>query len=316
MANSGLINRVLSLSPNLELLVRRIYWKSPRLFKKFRAKRNSINKSKLTDFNKIIDALKEFGVKEGNVLIVHSSFIALEETRKSPNQIIEELLALVGKLGTLAMNSARIFPEELRAGNYLIRNMNDIVPVYNIKKSKVWTGALPLFMLRHKQAEISKFPINPMVAIGKKAAAMMEYNLEGEFKTGCGKNSSWKYCVDHDAIVVGIGVDLTHSVTMLHVAEDSHANWPIQNWYRDAKYLIVDGDKETVISVKERDPKWGALHFAERTLCKDLIEQGILQTKEVDGVLVEALQAKVFIDYLNNKNQAGYPYFRLNKYLK
>jgi aminoglycoside 3-N-acetyltransferase len=310
MANSGITNKILSLSPYLELFIRKFYWQNKKLLSSL--KKTTVPCYELKDFNKIKDQLKDFGVQKGDILILHGSYETLEGTGKAPNDIIEELLDLLGVDGTLAMNSSRIFPEEKLKGNYLNADYSDEIVTYNVRKSRVWTGVLPFFMLKHKKAKISRFPINPIVAIGRFAEEMTENNIKGELNSSCGINSSWKFCADNNAIIVGLGTDLTHSLTIMHVAEEVIGeNWPIKNWYRERLFKVVDDDFDKIIKIKERKPKWGTLHFAERTLCKDLLKSGILKTKTIDGVLVEVLKSNELIDFLNSKNKNGYPYFNI-----
>lgn len=311
MANSGLKNYIFSLSPYIEIFFRALYWKNISFFVKFKS--NKKNKTPLKDFDKVMDLLKNSGVLEGDILVLHSSFQALEQTKLTPNEVIDRLLCLVGNKGTLVMNSARKFVEDGKYLNYLTHNYNEKATIYNTKKSRVQTGVLPSFMLRHPKAVISRFPLNPIVAIGYKSQKMMENNLI-DFATACGKNSAWKFCVDNDAIVVGIGVDLTHSLTIMHVAEDVlDDKWPIKDWYRERTFKVIDDGFEEKIKVRERRPEWGTLHFAERTLCKDLLNKGILKTIVLDGVLIEVIRAKELIDFLNSKNATGYPYYNVKK---
>lgn len=311
MANNSFFNKILSISPIVEIFIRRIYWLNNNLFSKF--KKNNPNNSQLKSFEKIISQLYKFGLTEGDILVLHSSFDCLQSTLKSPKNIIDELLLLIGENGTLVMNASRSFPEEKKHKDYLRTEYNNEVVIYDVKKSRVWTGVLPHTMVKDKRSKISRFPINPIVAIGSKSVDITENNITGEFP--CGLNSSWKYCVDNNALVVGIGVDLTHSLTIIHVAEDMLGiNWPIKNWYRERKFRVIDTQNnfDKIIDIKERHPKWGTLHFAERTLCKDLLKAGILKSELIDGVLVESLRAKELIDFLNQKNQNGYPYFYTN----
>jgi len=297
---------VVSLSPNIEIFFRQLYWKNISNLKEIVDKKAL--KNDLTDFTKVIEFLKSL-LCENDILIVHSSFTALNGVGKSPKQIINELINLVGKNGTLAMNSARIFSEEGKIEDILDEKEINIAE-YNLKKSKVWTGAIPLFMVRDSRSVISKFPLNPMVAIGNQALNMMEKNIEGDNCSSCGPYSSWKYCTDRNALVVGIGLDLTHSLTIMHVAEENKNEWPIKNWFRKRKFKIIDGDQQNIIEVNERRPKWGLLHFAERTLRKDLIKSGVLNSHEIDGFRIEYLRAKTLFDFLNSKNEKGYPYFK------
>jgi aminoglycoside 3-N-acetyltransferase len=94
------------------------------------------------------------------------------------------------------------------------------------------------------------------------------------------------------------------------VAEDILDNsWPIKSWYRKKKFLIKDGGFSREFELRERKPKWGALHFAERTLCKDLLSSGLMKSTVIDDVIVEIVKASELIDFLNSKNENGYPYF-------
>ena len=316
MANNGIKNKIFSINPHIEVFFRKAYWKNVNLLSKYvkkKRKRNNKKQNNSVDFDKIINALKNASIDKGALLVVHSAYGVLKNTGLSPTQIIDKLLGLVGPNGTIAMNCARIFPEEQTVKNYS-RDDPKGIATYNMQHSKVWTGAIAQAMIEYPNAVISKFPINSMGAVGKLAGEMMHNNLCGD--TACGINSSWKFCVDNNATIVSIGTDLTHSLTMIHVAEDDNPNWPVKDWYRKREYKIIDNDEEIFIEVKERRPKWGTLHFGERTLCKDLLKNGLMKSFYVDNVLVEILHARSLIDFLYSKNSKGYPYFGIKKYLR
>ena len=312
MANNSLIYKTLAFHPLIEISVRYLYWTNINFLKKFKINKTKLYK--LNDFSKITKQLIDFGLDKGDILILHGSYESIEKTGKSPNNIIDELLELVGSEGTLAMNSARVFPEEKSQDYYIKTDYTNQIVTYNVRKSRVWTGVLPFCMLKYKEVKISRFPINPIVAIGKYADEIISKNIDGELNSSCGMNSSWKFCVDNNAVIVGLGTDLTHSLTIMHVAEEiMGANWPVDDWYRERTFRVIDNDFDEIVKVKERKPKWGTLHFAERTLCKDLLKAGILKTTIIDGVLVEFLKSKELIDFLNSKNKNGYPYFNIKK---
>lgn len=316
MANEGFKNIVFSQYPRLEVFSRFIF------FNKFIVKAISIIPNKkikkynkqYIDFDKVLDYLKENGLKKGSVLILHSSYEKLILTKKKPIEIIDKLLELLGDEGTLAMSANRKLKGEFKSFDLINKTYNDTILEYDLKKSKIWSGALPMFMVRDKRSEISKFPINSMVAIGKDAKRMMEKNISGNLPTACGENSSWKYCLDKDAIVISLGVDLVDSLTMIHAAEDiKNENWPIKGWYRHRTFRIKENDEIVLKTVKERHPKWGMLYFMKRKLCKDLIENKILKTKLIDGLLIEIVSSKELINFLDSKNSNGYPYLFLKK---
>lgn len=315
MGNNSLLNKILEISPYIEIFIRKLYWKNICLFSRYQKRIRKINAPrKLTDFNKILNYLESEGIGKGNLMILHSSFESIEGANLSPTQIIQKLLLFLGEEGTLAMNAARTFKNKIE-GDYLTRDYSNVITYYDTKKSKVWTGALPLFLIRYPNVEISEFPLNSMAAVGRLAKQMMKNNLNGNL-TACGEGSSWQFCVENNAIVVGIGIDLTHSLTIMHVAEDANNNWPIKGWYRERIFSINSDSNKKVVTVLERNPKWGTLYFAERTLYKDLLKSKILISTTIDGVRVEYLYARQLINFLNSKNPNGYPYFGIGKEMK
>ncbi|HLD53093.1 MAG TPA: AAC(3) family N-acetyltransferase [Sediminibacterium sp.] len=302
MHEASLLNKILSLSPYIELLFRIFYWKT-KLFKGLNKGRFKSNNITSINIENVFNVLKDFGVCKGDLLILHSSYERLASSNIPPNEMINRFLDFIGFDGTLAMN----------AGRSLKWSQEDGAFIYDVQKSRVWTGVLPALMIKRKDAKISKFPINSMVAIGPKAEAMMSENLAGHLPSSCGPNSSWKYCLDNGAWIVGLGIDLTHSLTMIHVAEEcKNEMWPIKGWFEQIKYKIIDRDKTNFITANVRKEKWGKIHFAERTLALDLIKAGILKQKIVDGLMVEIINAKNLIDYLEKRNHNGYPYFLHN----
>ena len=59
-----------------------------------------------------------------------------------------------------------------------------------------------------------------MAALGPLAEQIIKNNLDGYEPLPCGVNSSWKFCADNNAKILALGVDMAHSLTMIHVAEE------------------------------------------------------------------------------------------------
>lgn len=303
-------------SPWVEVTLRQLYWKYGSMFKTVAKQSHTtkITSPKHVDFQKIIDWLKDNGVGEGSLLVVHSSYGALEATELEPDEIVEKLLGLVGMTGTLAMPVIRKFKGfpsySERSGNEVI----DVICKYDVRRTKVVSGVLPYCMLMRKDSEVSRFPLNPMVAIGPLAKDMMAHNIEGDRLSPHGPNSAWKFCYDHNAVVVGLGASLEHYNTITHVAEEAFDNWrwTDDEWYCDRTFDIIDGNFQKRILVRERKPNIGKLHFAEINLYHDLIRDGIVK----EGLMEESIpvyieKSQEYIDYLRSKNRKGYPYFGL-----
>ncbi len=311
---SKIYNSLVLLSPRVEVMLRKLYWKNSKRLKKLNP--HSVPKAetgKKTDFGKVEEWLRQQGVKQGDLLIVHSSYAQLESTGLSPEKIIDRLLDLVGPTGTLCMPVIRKFKGEPKADEVLEADMSGKVYTYDVKWTKIISGLLPFCLMRKENAVVSKFPYNPMCAVGPLARQMMEHNLDGEHPSPHGKDSSWKFCLDHGAKICFIGTDLEHHNTMIHVAEEAFGDWRWSDdeWYDICKFNIIDENENTIYKeVYNRKPKWGMLHFAEIHLNRDLKRDGIVKTDLIDDYIEVGFEdAQTLVDHLRKKNKKGYPYF-------
>lgn len=317
MSLFNVYKRIALTSPYIEVLMRQIYWRNISFFEKFRPKKtvqknNAVvedsNKAK-ADFDSIITFLQQNGVKEGDVIIVHSSYEELEKTDLLPEEIINKLLLLVGESGTLAMPAIRKFKNTPQYKD-LLKQEFDEVRTYDTQKSRVTSGLLPYTMLKRKDSFVSRFPLNPMVAIGRYAETMMEKNLEGDLPSAHGANSSWKFCLDKNAWVIGLGVNLAMCNTITHVAEEAFEDWLDKDWYKTSKFIIKDGDFEIEKEIKERKLEKALLHYAEFNLNKDILRNGILVEDEIEGIRVGILSSQQYISFLRSHKNSTYPYFK------
>jgi aminoglycoside 3-N-acetyltransferase len=307
------IERILNSSPWVEVLIKYIYWNSSfinALLTRIAKNKNKRSDSRLgyINFESVIERLKSEGVLSESTLIVHSSASALKPTGLSPTEICQSLINLV-KDGTLVMPAIPYFRED-SAGIARLSDCTVEKPVtYDVQKSKVSTGALPQALLRLSGAIRSSHPLNTVVALGSKAEYLVADNLSGDLPLPCGNNSPWKKCYDQDAMILFLGIDAAHSLTMIHVAEDSWADrWPVDNWYRDRDFQIINENQILIKTVRERRPKW-SVFYAERTLQKDLISNGICKQFNVDGLHIELISSRMLIEFLNSKRPTTYPYF-------
>ena len=292
----SIIDRVFTISPLPELILRWGYYK---LLRPFRSGNKKVTKSgnvktepvnpsvELTD---LIDAIKSLGIKKGDLVVVHSSANGLLDLKANPNELLDSFITLVGESGTIAMPA---FPDEDK--------MKDIDgrKVYDPQKSLAWTGMMPNLMLRKKGNVRSRFPYNPLVAYGPLAAEMMAENLNTDLAHG--KGSCWGYCYEHGAKVLFIGLPAYHSNTSLHIVEDYNFNdWLPTDWYEDKEYYIKNSDGMGKKTVRVRKAKW-SMYFAERYTEKKYIKQGLIQEEKVGNIEIRYIaNLKVFIDSVSS----------------
>lgn len=308
---SKLYERVALISPRVEVTLRKLYWRNADKLKKFNPNKvvtkKELKEAPKVDFSEIEDYLRTQGIGEGCLLIVHSSYDQLEGTGLSPEEIIERLLKLVGPTGTLAMPAIRKYKGEPEGYDCLKVSTDDLVFTYKPRKTMVKTGWLPLAMVQHKDSVVSRHPLNPMVAIGPLAKAMMEHNLDGENPAPHGPGSSWKFCYDHGAKVIGLGVNLYHYNTICHINEEAFGDWRFcdEDWYRLRKFHIIDEDFDEIVTVKERKPEWGMLRLAELNAHNDTIKHHLITKHTISGVDIYTEDAQMMVNHLrdNLKNK-------------
>lgn len=311
----GRIYKQLALiSPRVEVLLRLLYWKNVRILKKINPNK-TVNNSvchQNVDFDKILAWLCAQGIISNSLIVCHSSFDVLKSCGLKPNEIISLLRKLIGEGGTLAMPVIRHYREMPSVDNLLTADYSNIICKYDLRKTPVSSGLLPSILMREKDAAISMHPLNPMAAVGPLAKEMMEHNLEGEKPSPHGPNSSWKFCADHNAFIVSIGVNPVHHLTMVHVNDECNEGWPYKDWYHELQFDIVMPDKSVVRKVvRDRKPKWGLIHDAEMNMGRDLYESGIIKTTEIDGVKVSVTKSGELMNFLRNHKHKGYPYYKI-----
>lgn len=321
MGLGSIYHKLVLTSPKVEVAIRCLYWNNVKLLKKFRSSSSegvSIDEAKPIDFDKIVAYLRDNGVKKDDIMVIHSSFNALNGSGLSAEQVIDKLYELVNEGGSLAMPAIRSFEEERNYGDYIENYMNDVAQnfttVYNVYQSPVTAGLLPFTLMRYDDAEISKFPLNPLTAIGEHAEAMMESNIDGELPSAHGPNSAWAYCAEHDAWNIGLGVDIKDYLTIFHVSQEV-PEWPVKDWYFERDFIIKKSKRETPLRIRERKHIW-TKYFAEANFYNDLIKAGVLKTAVVEGVPVYMTRSKALFEFINKQKNPSYPYFVPKNYRK
>ncbi len=319
MGLSKLYHSVVLWSPRLEVAIRCFYWQNIKILKKFRSTSSlgvKVNKANKADFTIILDYLRENGVKKDDIMVIHSSFDSLKGTGLSAEEVLNKLYSLVDGGGTLAMPAIREYEEEMSHGDYLENYMLDVeqnyTTVYNLYSTPVTSGLLPFTLMRFDGAEISKHPLNPIVAIGEHAESMMAHNIDGELPTAHGPNSSWAYCAKHNAWNIGIGVDIKEYLTVFHVAQEVD-DWPVKDWYFERDFIIKKGKKETPLRIRERRHLW-TKYIAETNFYNDLVNSGVLKTAIIEGIPIYMTKSKDLFNFIDNQKNPTYPYFIPKKY--
>jgi len=303
---STLYNFTVNLSPYSEIFFRKLYWKHVKILKKFKPRELDKSKKVTIDFEKIINYIKECGVNQDDILIVHSSFNSMAGNNLTPESIIDELLEII-PAGTLAMPAIRRFDEDCEYDDYIQTEDYEITANYDVWNSKIISGILPFVLMRYDNAVASRCPLNPLVAVGNEAAKMMENNIESGYITAHGVGSCWEYCANRDAWNIGLGIDIKGFLTIHHVFQEL-SGWPVKNWFFKRNFLVIDGKFRKDIIVNERRHLW-TQYLAENHFYNDLINAGIIKTKVIDGVNVFACKTSELESFIKTNTRKTYPYY-------
>jgi aminoglycoside 3-N-acetyltransferase len=221
-----MIPEVLARAPALEVAARLLYWRVPvamaagdAILARRAAKRRSARRPPAREIHidAVTDAIRDLGVGEGDILVVHSSYDRLRSTGLAPAEINRALRAVVGESGTLAMPAIPVIRHEPQGAAKFDPASYERVFDFDVRSRRIATGELPKALMMDAAARRSRHPGNSMVAVGPEAAAMMEHNLDEPEPTPCGRGSSWEYCYRrNDAVVrrggqcaVGTGDDVS-----------------------------------------------------------------------------------------------------------
>ena len=219
--------------------------------------------------------LKELNIQKGDILLVHSSIKGLSTLGASANEIIDFLLELVGKGGTLVFPT---YPDE--------DNMRreDGTYYYDSAQEVPWTGKLPRTFLEYPDVKRSLFPHNTLAAKGMYAEDMMQDNLKAEYSQG--KYTAWDFCIRHDMKILYLGVKACTSCTIVHYPEDiMEDKYPVNGWFKKDRYCIKTQSGDVWKNVYIRNKNWFKYYKMFNTGYW-LINKGYLEEYDIDGAYI------------------------------
>lgn len=311
---TGIPGAILARLPLAEVQVRTLYWRFPKvraIIKRLRRKPRHEPLSVLTDkveLGMLMESLTRLGVAQGDMLIVHAGSAVLNTTGASPREINGALLELVGPDGMLAMPGFPIFRDEPSMEAQIRADVPLPEHHYDPARTPIWTGMLAMDLLRTPGAIRSTFPINPLIAVGTDAPSLFSTEWQLDRPTACGRQSAWDKAVQRGAKILMLGVDVAHSLTLNHYAEDAYdAEWPISDWYRDRAFHIRTATGWDRRVVRERHPRW-ALHYAEYALNAEIRANGHCTEATVGSMPVALIDARAHISFLESRRHSAFPY--------
>ncbi|NOZ21352.1 MAG: AAC(3) family N-acetyltransferase [Planctomycetes bacterium] len=219
----------------------------------------------------LIQAVKALGIKEGDIVLLHSSLGSIGHVEGGAKTVVEVFLGVLGPSGTLLAPTFATSSE-----------------VFDPDKDPTSLGAIAEAVRRHRRAVRSRHPLASVAAIGAKAKDLIKDHEKA--KTAHGEGTPYHRLAEMDGYVVLLGTDQDRS-TLLHTAE-ALCELPYLSTQR-RKYLDAQGKVRS-----------GTYHFFPGPhrnfigLDRRLREKGIVKLDRIGNAVVRVMKAKPLLDEL------------------
>jgi len=236
-------------------------------YKNQKSKNRRVKREKLAKLGQVLtqkeieSALVNVGIKNGDVVMLHSSLSSLGNVENGAEDAINAFINVIGSSGTLAMPS---FPAIGYNLDYLKSN-----PVFDIRNTPSKMGAITETFRKMNGVKRSFHPTDAVCALGKEAEMLTKDHF-GQL-TPYNINSPFYKLIQLKAKIVLIGVEL-ETVTNFHTPEDAIVNfkYPIYHAKIFTASMIDEYGKNQTMTTKVHDPL-----FSKQRRCNDLKESFI-----------------------------------------
>lgn len=253
--------------------------------------------------------LQEAGVRQGDVLLVHSGASASSALGLGTAAAVKFLRSFVGDTGTLVMPTIPLLKGEPQGQNRFNEVSYAGTLVFDVRRSAPWTGVLPRQLMQTPGARRGLNPFNNLTAWGAHVDTLFRSELTEPLQTPCGPGSVWEQLEKLDPLILSINCDFAHSVTMIHRVEEAQLDhWiiPPNRWYRDRSVRIKNGDTEVSVRLRERRANW-SVFFAERNLQRRLINEEVIRQHAGAGLDLSCCRTSTLLNWARDQRQ-GFPY--------
>jgi aminoglycoside 3-N-acetyltransferase len=230
----------------------------------------------------LIDQFRSIGIKEGDVLLVHSSLSNIGFVENGPADVVEALIESVGPQGHLLMPNSPNASFQLE----YIRSLD----VFDVAHSPSKLGAISEYFRLLPDAVRSAHPTEPVSCLGPNA----EYFVGHHFGnlTPYDQNSPFYRVSERNGKILYLGVTLDNAGTNLHTLEDAVTDFKFPVYYPETFEVKVMFENGAVRSMKTlvHNPDQ-----SKKRKCDGLIplfiEKGVMTKVKIgkaDSLLVDA----------------------------
>lgn len=301
----------------LELAARQTYWRSAWLRGRINPRGASAPpRPSKVGLSPLMDCISRLGAGRGQALMVHAGLqgICLDDGfaemggGNAAVAILGGLRRLLGTEGTLAMPTHPLYPREPG----FMTDKSGIRHIYDPIRTPSRMGILSEIFRRSPGVIRSHHPLSPLAALGPLASTLLQNNLNSERPLPHGIHSAYyRFCLQ-GGLVVGINTRLINALTIVHTAEEVRdESWPVADFFYERSFSVRSEGGEQEWTVRERRPYW-ARNIALEQLRRELLREHILRETSLDGVRIEAVDARSLFHFMMQRNATStFPYYFL-----
>lgn len=282
---------------------------------KMKKRQREIKKSsKIYTLEDLIKDFGEIGVNRGDIILLHSSLRSLGFVKGGAKTIIRAFLKLIGPEGTLAVPT---YP--MRGG--VLYNCLKGGYIFDYKKSRAYTGAIPNEFLKMKEIKRSIHPTHSISAIGKYAREITEKHHIGN-KT-YGENSPWAKIVELNGKIFGLGITLAWTTQYHHLEDIMGEDFPVKVKVDETFKLKCRVEKKHIIEVEVQpnDPNVYQTRIEKNPFLLEYFTEiyskmKVLHNGKIGNSSSWWVFAKEFMDILRKLAEMGITIYSTEEFLK
>ncbi len=212
---------------NMQEIIREVEWETHEVFSENTIKRYINAVMRLSDAgylsakvenpldtDTIVNALQRLGVKEGDLLLVHSSNSQMGYINGGADTIIDSIIHAVGPTGTFLMP---VFTRPFVSFEGNLNKRSNYRPFRANGADSIWTGMVPKTLLERSGVQRSAHATHSWAGIGPLAVDCVSEH--GLLEPPASENSPMAKALEHQGKVLFFGCDINCN-TFLHYLED------------------------------------------------------------------------------------------------
>lgn len=232
--------------------------------------------------NDIVEKFSSSGLKQGDIILVHSSLKSFGYVEGAQFSIIEGLMECIGNEGTLVVPTLTGKREDSRLNP----------PIFDVKNTPCWTGIIPETVRKMPNAVRSYHPTHSVAAIGHRKYEITEGH---EYtKSPCDEKSPYFKIAKNGGYIILIGVD-EESNTCIHSCEEiSKVPYHLQSENTES---IITGYNNDKIRIINKLHNWEKPATDFNKLDDIYYNKGIMNILKIGNAIIRIIDAKLMFEY-------------------